>query len=105
MAKELTAEALGEFAGIDAGLALAWLAKLHQAGLLTAEYSWHCPRTGALILTTETLNEAPDDVRCEHCPTTHKASSECHVSLIFHPKTSAAAADRVGGEGEDDASD
>lgn len=99
MANGLTAESLGEFAGVDEGLALAWLGVLHRAGLFTTEYRWHCPTTGELILTTETLGEAPDDVQCGHCSTTHKASSECHVSIIFHPKTSTATKD---GEAKDE---
>ncbi|MFL6284497.1 MAG: hypothetical protein ACJ74Q_15235 [Pyrinomonadaceae bacterium] len=96
MPNELTGESLGAFAGVDEGLALAWLAVLHKAGLFTTEYRWFCPVTGELILTTKTVNEAPDDVRCRHCEATHKASSECHVTLIFHPKTSSASA----GDGE-----
>lgn len=105
MAKELTAEALAALAGVDEGLALAWLGVLHRAGLFTTEYRWYCPKTGELLLTTATVDEAPGDVKCEHCSTTHKASSECHVSLIFHPKTSSASADAGGAKGEGDASD
>ena len=104
MANELTAEGLGVFAGVDEGLALVWLGKLHQAGLMTTEYRWYCPETGELLLTTETVNEAPDDVKCHRCSSTHKAATECHVSLIFHPKTSAASADTSGGKGGGDAS-
>lgn len=104
MPNELTAESLGAFAGVDEGLALAWLAVLHKAGLFTSEYRWFCPRTGELILTTETVNEAPDDVRCRHCEATHKASSECHVTLIFHPKASSASADSGEAKGGGDAS-
>lgn len=104
MANELTAEGLGSFAGVDEGLALAWLGVLHRAGLMTTEYRWYCPKTGELLLTTATVNEAPDDVKCDHCSATHKSASECHVSVIFHPKISAASADAGGSKGEGDAS-
>lgn len=105
MANELTAEGLGAFAGVDEGLALAWLGVLHRAGLLTTEYRWYCPATGELLRTTATVDEAPDKLNCGRCLTTHKASSECHVSLIFHPRTSAATAGSGGAQSDDDGSD
>ncbi|MBC7931842.1 MAG: hypothetical protein H7Z38_14880 [Rubrivivax sp.] len=105
MANELTAEGLGAFAGVDEGLALAWLGVLHRAGLLTTEYRWYCPATGELLRTTATVDEAPDELNCGRCSTTHKASSECHVRLIFHPKTTAATAEAGGEQGEGDGSD
>lgn len=105
MANELTAEGLGSFAGVDEGLALAWLGVLHRAGLLTTDYRWYCPKTGDLLLTTATVDEAPGDVKCDRCSTTHRASSECHVSLIFHPKTTSATAEAGGEQGDGDGSD
>jgi predicted membrane-bound spermidine synthase len=105
VANELTAETLGAFAGVDEGYALVWLGTLHQAGFMTTEYHWYCPTTGELLLTTETVDEAPDDVKCHRCSTTHRAATECHVSLIFHPKTSTASAVAGGAKGEGDATD
>jgi hypothetical protein len=105
VANELTAEGLGAFAGVDEGLALAWLGVLHRAGLLTTEYKWYCPTTGELLRTTATVDEAPDELKCGRCSTMHKASSECHVSLIFHPKTSTATAGSGGAQSDGDGSD
>ncbi len=105
MANELTAEGLGAFAGVDEGLALAWLGVLHRAGLFTTEYRWYCPATGELLRTTATVAEAPDELNCGCCSTTHRASSECHVRLIFHPKTTAATAEAGGEQGDGDGSD
>jgi hypothetical protein len=79
---------------------LCGLHTLEQAGHVKPEYRWYCLATGELLLTTETVDEAPDDVKCRRCSITHKAATECHVSLIFLPKTSAAASDAGDARGE-----
>ena len=91
MENELSAETLARLAGIDDGLALVWLHTLEQVGHVKPEYRWYCPKTGALLCTTDSVNDIPDEVECRHCPASHKAESECHLSLVFLPKTSTTA--------------
>lgn len=89
MSNEITSESLGKFAGIDEGLALAWLGVLRQKGLMSLEYRWYCPVTGDHLLTTATVDDAPDAVPCGSlgCLShSHKAANECHVSLVFRAK-------------------
>lgn len=79
----LTAETLGEFAGIDSGIALVWMHQVEKAGLVRHQYNWYCPRTEQKLRTTSEVDEVPVFDCCK-CLTAHPADT-CFVEIEFIP--------------------
>jgi len=94
MDSKLTAEALGELAGVDAGLALVWLGELHSSGHLTPRYEFFCPTCGLLLAKTGSLDEVATSLRCPRMGVTYDTQKEVHTRLTFEPVTSLRSSER-----------